>query len=72
MDNQSEVARLRERIDLEIEALQRIKDGFAIVASHKIIQHHYDKIGSYHQELVKHVGEEAATDVLCEGMNKIQ
>lgn len=71
-NNQSEVARMRQQIDLEIEALQRIMSGFAVVASHEIIQSHYDRIGVCHEELVPLIGEEKATDILCEGMNSLK
>lgn len=72
MNNQSEVARLRERIDREVEALQYIKHGFARVASHEMIMHHYRMIDQYFVGLSAHIGEEAATEVVCERINTIQ
>ncbi len=68
----SEVARLRERIDREVEALQYIKSGFAQVASHEIIMNRYRAIDTYFVELSKHIGEEAATEEVCERINTIR
>ncbi len=72
MANQSEVALLRERIDLEIEALQQIKHGFARCASHEIIMNRYRAIDACFVELSRQIGEEAATDEVCERMNEIR
>lgn len=72
MENQSEIARLREQIDREVEALQLLKNGFAVVASHKIINHHYDALGVCYEELARHIGAEAAIDTICKRINKLQ
>lgn len=72
MENQSEVARLRARIDLEVEALQRIKSGFAKVADHETIMYHYRMLDDYYKGLVKHVGSEKATDLVCDRMDSIK
>ncbi len=72
MTNQSEVARLRARIDLEVEALQRIKSGFARVASHESIMKRYRMIDACYERLVQHVGEETALDDMCERLNTIK
>lgn len=72
MINQSEVARLRERIDREVEALQYIKNGLVKVASHETIMRRYRMLDACYEKLVKHVGEAAALDDLCERMNTIK
>lgn len=72
MENQSEVARLRQQIDLEVEALQRIKSGFAKVADHETIMHHYRMLDVCYEGLVKHVGDEQANNLVCERMDTIQ
>ena len=68
----SDVARIRARIDLEIEALQWLKSGLVKCASHEAIMNHYRALDSYHDQLARHVGEEQATDEICERMNTIQ
>ncbi|MGH2479466.1 MAG: hypothetical protein ACRDHW_07425, partial [Ktedonobacteraceae bacterium] len=67
-----EVARLRAQIDLEVEALQRIKSGFARVATHEIIMNRYRVIDACYEQLVQHVGEEKAIDEICERLNTIK
>jgi hypothetical protein len=71
MENISEVAQLRERIDREVEALQMLKNGFAQVASHEMITHHYRALDTCYLELVPHVGEEAAIDTICGRIEKL-
>ena len=70
MNNQSEVARLRARIDLEVEAMARIRDGFAMVASHEIISHRYNQLGSLCEQLGQHVGPVEAYTWLVERMDQ--
>ena len=70
MNNQSEVALLRARIDLEVEALQRIKSGFARCASHEIISHRYTQLGSLCEQLGQHVGSSEAYTWLVERMDQ--
>lgn len=55
MNKQSEVARLRERIDLEIEAMTRMSNDVAMVASHKIISHRYNRLGALCTQLEQYV-----------------
>lgn len=71
MANQSEIALLRQRIDREVEALQMLKNGFAQVASHETIMHHYRALDACYLELVPHVGEEAAIDTICGRIEKL-
>lgn len=72
MENQSQVALLRARIDLEVTALQMIRNGFAQVASHEVIMNHYRMIDACYEKLVEHVGEEEAVKVVDEKMNTIK
>lgn len=60
----SEVARIREQIRLECEALERMQHGFAIVGTHQSVLARYHRLGAYQQQLSQHVGEEAATQEL--------
>ncbi|MGB8347076.1 MAG: hypothetical protein WCD86_19470 [Ktedonobacteraceae bacterium] len=61
----SEVAELRRRIELEIEAMQRGLNGFAIgTARHEFIRRRMDRVGVYQGELVREVGEDAANGMV--------
>ena len=60
----SEVARLREQIRVECEALERLQHGFAIVGTHQSILARYNQLGKHQERLAQHVGEEAATHEL--------
>ena len=66
MTNQSEVARIREQIDQEVSAMRQAMQGFASVARHEIIAHHYKALDSYYEALTAQVGESAATEVMIE------
>ena len=67
----SEIALLRQRIDKEVEALQRLRDGFAKTASHEMITHHYRVIDVCLEGLSIQVGEEAAIEAVCERINQL-
>jgi hypothetical protein len=62
--NTSEVARLREQLERECEALHRGLYGLASVAAHQIIRHRYQAIGDCADELATHVGQQQARDIL--------
>ena len=62
--NKSEVARLRQRLELECEAMHRGLYGLASVAAHEIIRHRYQAIGDCADELAKHLGEKQATEIV--------
>lgn len=64
--NTSEVARIRALIDCECQALHRLKYGFAAVASHEVINHHYEQLGAIYERLAPQVGEQAAIDLIAE------
>lgn len=66
----SEVARLRRQIDLEIEAMKRTMTGYASVASHNIINHRYERLGIYQEQLAAYIGPEQAMDVLIEAIDR--
>lgn len=71
MNNQSEVAQLRARIELELAVLHQLQNGFAVVASHEIITHHYTALGRQMEELATYVGEQQAVDEVCERYNQL-
>ena len=60
MNRKSEVARLRERIEQECQAMRAGLTGYAAVSSHDAINHKYDAIGDYQQQLEPLVGADEA------------
>ena len=69
--NVSEVARLRERVRLEYEAMMRGLSGVAEgAAMHEFISARMARVGGYHDKLVKEIGEDEATQIICELYNK--
>lgn len=61
----SEVAELRRRIELEIEAMQRGMNGFAVgAARHEFIRRRMDRVDTYRTELVNKVGEDTANGMV--------
>ena len=70
MNNNSEVARLRQQIDLEVEALDRLAHGVATVASHRIIALRYKSLVERCKLLGQHVGEREAFRWVVERMNE--
>ena len=63
--NKSEVARLRQQLEEECEALHRGLYGLASVAAHEIIRHRYQALGDCADELAKHVGQEQAVAMMA-------
>ena len=67
----SEVAHLREQVELEYEAMMRGLSGFAEgSAMHEFISARMARVENYHHELTKEVGEVEATQIICELYNK--
>lgn len=63
--NQSEVARLREQIELQLLAMQQGLRGLASgSARHAFIQARMQRIGEYQLDLARHIGEQDADQVL--------
>lgn len=67
--NKSEVARLREQLELECQALKRFTAP-AMVASHAMITNRYNAIEKHAEALGKIVGQEQATEIMCQIYNK--
>jgi len=66
-ESSSEVARLRERIQLEYEAAQRGLSGIAQgTAQHAFITRRLENMAEHHRELEQLVGEQEATSILKE------
>ena len=62
----SEVARLRQQIELECAAMQQALSGFAMTAQHEIIQRKYETLACYHEQLEQLVGEHEAALITTE------
>jgi hypothetical protein len=58
--NQSEVARLREKIELEYQASQRVLTGFTPTARHDFITKRQENIAGYFQDLTRYMSKEEA------------
>ena len=67
----SEVARLREQVELEYAAMMRGLTGFAEgSAMHDFISARMARVESYHCKLAKEIGEDRATEIICDLYNK--
>lgn len=69
---QSEVAQLRQRIVEEYEAMRRGMTGLAFgTAKHAFIDARMRRVDRYHDQLAQYVGEQEATQAVCELYTKI-
>lgn len=67
MSNRSEVARIRQQIELELEAMRNGMLGLAQgVARHNFIQVRMERVGVYQDELAAQIGDYQASSVLCQ------
>jgi hypothetical protein len=66
----SEITQLRQRIDLEIAAMNQAKRGYAVVSRHEVITHHLEILGFYLEQLTNQIGEQAAVEMLAEQMER--
>ena len=66
----SEVARIREQIDQEIAASRLALTGYAAVARHDIITHHFDNLGARFEELQAQVGKQTALEMIVQALEK--
>ena len=63
--NQSEVARLREQIEMQIQAMQQGLRGLSSgTARHAFIQARMQRIGEYQDDLARQIGEQEADQLL--------
>ena len=67
----SEVARLRQQIELECEAMKQGMNGLAITAQHQIIQNKYNALGQTQEELAALIGEPDALKIVVETYIKV-
>ncbi len=64
--SQSEVMRIRRQIELECESIRLAMTGYAMVASHEVINRKYEQIGRCQDQLEALVGQEQATLIMAE------
>ena len=67
----SEVARLCWQITLECEAMRLALYGYATVASHELIEHKYNALGKYQEDLERLVGKEEANSIVVQTYTKV-
>lgn len=62
----SDVARLRNQIELELDAMQRGFTDFAAgTARHEFIRTRLERVGSYQELLTRQIGENEANEIVC-------
>lgn len=66
----SEIARLKEKIELEVQAMRAALDGYAVVSSHELIHHKYDQIGAYVEQLQHYMGKHEAAQVMVHAFDR--
>lgn len=66
----SEVAELRQRIDVEREGIRNAFTGFAQVAGHEHIRKRYHAPEKHYEALVALVGEQEADDIYADEYNR--
>ena len=67
----SEIARIRQQIELESAAMRLALFGFATAARHEFISQKYDAIGKCQEKLRTLVGEEEATEITVQTYNHV-
>ncbi len=67
----SDVARIRVLIELECQAIRRVFEEPAIVASHAAIDARYRNLGTHQEALEQHVGEQEARETIVDIYQKV-
>lgn len=68
----SEIAQLRERLQLETASLYQGLHGYAEVAKHQIIEQKYEAVGKTFDELKQHMSEEEAANFMLHTLEQAQ
>jgi len=68
----SEIARIRQQIELECTAMKLALIGFRTTASHDMINAAYDRLGEHQDQLGKLVGEQEAIRVIIVALEGLQ
>jgi len=65
--NQSEIAQLRQQIEMELTSMRYGLNGFASgTARHTFIHMRMERVGACQNMLAQYLGEHAATELVCE------
>jgi hypothetical protein len=65
--NQSEIAQLRQQIELELISMRHGLSGFASgSARHTFIHTRMERVGACQDMLARYLGEHAATEIVCQ------
>ena len=67
----SEVARIRRQIELECGAMRQALSGYAVVASHQVIEQKYNALGKHQEALERLVGKEEASAFIVETYTRL-
>ena len=67
--NVSEVAFLRQQIELVCQSMNQALHGYSITAKHSIISSKYQALDVYHEQLKDIVGEHEAIEIICTTYN---
>ena len=66
----SEIARLKQQIQLECEAMRHAMTSFRTTASHDIINHQFDRLGEHYEQLGGLIGEQAAIETVIAALGR--
>ncbi|HEY4036383.1 MAG TPA: hypothetical protein VGL94_20695 [Ktedonobacteraceae bacterium] len=66
----SEIARLKQQIELETSAMRLAMTGFRTSASHEIINHQMDRLGQHYEQLEGLIGEQAAIETVIAALER--
>ena len=65
--NQSEIAQLRQQIEMELTSMRHGLSGFASgTARHTFIHTRMERVGACQDRLAQYLGEHAATEIVCQ------
>jgi len=68
----SEIARLKQQIELECEAMRLAMAGFRTTASHDIINHQFDQLGEHYEQLGELIGQQAAIEMVIAALGRTE
>ena len=66
MENQSEVARIKEQITREYQTAQHVFGGFTPTAKHEYLTKRQENLGMYFEELKEHMSPEEAMQLFIQ------
>ena len=67
----SEVAKIRARIDQEIEAMNIAIRGYTLTARHDIINNRYAELETCKEQLTPYLGEQGALEVIIQALDNL-